>query len=50
MKKYSDAASQLSNDYYQHVRDTWSQYSGYDMPDYNPPLLESDRVVWQIEG
>lgn len=50
MKKYSDAASQLSNDYYQHVRDTWSQYSGYDMPYYNPPLLESDRVVWQIEG
>ena len=50
MKKYSDAASKLSNDYYQHVRDTWSQYAGYDMPDYDPPLLESDRVVWQIEG
>ena len=50
MKKYSDAASQLSNDYYQHVRDTWSQYSGYDMPDYDPKLLDPDRVIWQIEG
>ena len=50
MKKYSDAASQLSNDYYQHVRDTWSQYSGYDMPDYDPKLLDPDRVIWQSEG
>lgn len=50
MGRYADAASQLSGDYYQNVRDVWARYSGYEMADFTPASIDADRAVWQIEG
>lgn len=50
INRYADAANKLASDYYSSVRDLWSQYGETDMPEYNPPTINADRAVWQMEG
>ncbi|MBF9667172.1 EndoU domain-containing protein [Bifidobacterium dentium] len=50
INRYADAANKLASDYYSSVRDLWAQYGETDMPEYNPPTINADRAVWQMEG
>ena len=50
INRYADAANKLASDYYSSVRDLWSQYGETDMTEYNPPTINADRAVWQMEG
>ncbi|WP_156101945.1 hypothetical protein [Bifidobacterium callitrichos] len=50
VRSYSRDASQLSNDYYDQVRELWHEYAGVDIPDFDhTDLLDPDRALWQTQ-
>lgn len=51
VREYTDIASQLADDYYHRVRQTWSKHAGVPLPALERyGLTDVDRVLWATRG